>query len=81
MTPNSVPRLGGNGWAYIEEARDTNWVSSAGRFVNDLESQLADTRAWVTPHYGDMGLGLVRKLVLRPHPEGWGMDALAFRRG
>ncbi|MBI4298799.1 MAG: hypothetical protein HY666_03470 [Chloroflexi bacterium] len=23
----------------------------------------------------------VRKFPLRPHPEGWGMDAPAFRRG
>ena len=32
--PNAVPHLGGNEWKYVKECLDTNWVSSAGPFVD-----------------------------------------------
>jgi len=39
--PLSVPELRGNEWAYVKECLDTNWVSSAGPFVNRLEKLVA----------------------------------------
>jgi perosamine synthetase len=39
--PLSVPEIGGNEWKYIKECLDTNWVSSAGSFVDRFEESLA----------------------------------------
>jgi len=39
--PLSVPQLRGNEWKYVKECLDTNWVSSAGPFVNRFEETLA----------------------------------------
>ena len=48
MIPNAVPHLGGNEWKYLKECLDTNWVSSAGPFVERFEREVA---AWVgVPH-------------------------------
>ena len=41
VIPNAVPRLGGNEWKYVKECLDTNWVSSAGAFVERFERELA----------------------------------------
>ena len=40
--PLSVPELSGNEWKYVKECLDTNWVSSAGPFVNRFEQSLAE---------------------------------------
>jgi perosamine synthetase len=42
FVPLSVPRLGGNEWAYVKECLDTNWVSSVGPFVDRFERMVAD---------------------------------------
>jgi perosamine synthetase len=39
--PNAVPHLAGNEWAYLKECLDTNWVSSAGPFVDRFEREVA----------------------------------------
>jgi perosamine synthetase len=39
--PNAVPYLGGNEWKYVKECLDTNWVSSAGSFVERFERETA----------------------------------------
>jgi perosamine synthetase len=39
--PNAVPHLGGNEWKYLKECLDTNWVSSAGPFVDRFEREVA----------------------------------------
>jgi len=39
--PLCVPEIRGNEWKYIKECLDTNWVSSAGSFVNRFERELA----------------------------------------
>jgi len=39
--PLSVPCLRGNEWAYVKECLDTNWVSSAGAFVERFECMAA----------------------------------------
>jgi len=36
------PWLAGNEWAYIKETLDTNWISSAGPFVERFEQACAD---------------------------------------
>ena len=41
MIPNAVPHLGGNEWKYLKECLDTNWVSSAGPFVERFEREVA----------------------------------------
>ena len=42
MIPLSVPEIGGNEWEYIKECLDTNWVSSAGSFVDRFEDMVAE---------------------------------------
>lgn len=37
----SIPRLNGNEWLYLKECLDTNWVSSAGPFVDRFEEEVA----------------------------------------
>ena len=39
--PNAVPHLAGNEWRYLKECLDTNWVSSAGPFVERFEREIA----------------------------------------
>jgi len=40
--PLAVPEIRGNEWEYIKECLDTNWVSSAGTFVDRFEAILAE---------------------------------------
>lgn len=35
------PEFAGNEWAYTKECIDSGWVSSAGKFVDEFESRLA----------------------------------------
>ena len=39
--PLSVPSLRGNEWKYIKECLDTEWVSSAGKYVEQFEKNIA----------------------------------------
>ena len=41
VIPLCVPEIRGNEWAYIQECLDTNWVSSAGSFVDRFEEAMA----------------------------------------
>lgn len=41
MIPLCVPKIRGNEWKYIKECLDTNWVSSAGAFVDRFENEFA----------------------------------------
>ena len=36
------PQFAGNEWEYVKETLDTGWVSSAGKYVERFERQLAD---------------------------------------
>ncbi len=47
--PLSIPEIRGNAWLYVRECLDTNWVSSAGRFVDRFEAVVA---ARVGARYG-----------------------------
>lgn len=40
--PLSTPEIRGNEWKYVKECLDTNWVSSAGPFVDRFESDVAN---------------------------------------
>ena len=42
MISLSVPSINGNEWKYIKECLDTNWVSSAGKFVDLFEDKIAE---------------------------------------
>jgi perosamine synthetase len=42
VIPLSVPVMRGNEWAYVKECLDTNWVSSAGPFVDRFERLIAE---------------------------------------
>ena len=37
----SIPDLRGNEWKYLKECLDTNWITSVGHFLDDLEKSLA----------------------------------------
>ena len=39
--PLSLPSLKGNEWKYIKECLDTEWVSSAGKYVDLFEEKIA----------------------------------------
>ena len=41
MIPLSAPNIGGNSWKYIKECLDTEWVSSAGKYVDKFEEKIA----------------------------------------
>lgn len=38
----SVPEISGNEWKYIKECLDTNWVSSAGKYVDKFEKEICN---------------------------------------
>ncbi len=39
MIPLNIPQISGNEWKYIKECLDTNWVSSAGGYVDMFEEK------------------------------------------
>lgn len=49
MIPLSVPHLNGNEWKYVKDCLDTGWISSAGSYVNQFETMVAD---YVGAKYG-----------------------------
>lgn len=42
MIPLCVPEINGNEWRYIKDCLDTNWVSSAGSYVNSFEDRFSE---------------------------------------
>ena len=40
--PLSVPNISGNEWQYVKECLDTEWVSSAGKYVDLFEKKIAE---------------------------------------
>jgi perosamine synthetase len=42
MIPLSVPCMGGNEWKYVKECLDTEWVSTAGKYVDQFETDFRD---------------------------------------
>ena len=40
--PLSVPSIQGNEWKYIKECLDTEWVSSAGKYVDHFEQKICE---------------------------------------
>jgi perosamine synthetase len=42
MIPLSTPNLQGNEWKYVKECLDTQWVSSAGKYVDLFEEKIAE---------------------------------------
>ncbi|MGC9364399.1 MAG: LegC family aminotransferase [Fidelibacterota bacterium] len=40
MIPLSVPTIRGNEWRYVKECIDTEWVSSAGKYVDRFEEDI-----------------------------------------
>jgi len=40
--PLSVPSIKGNEWKYVKECLDTEWVSSAGKFVDRFEAGICE---------------------------------------
>ena len=41
MIPLSIPHIGGNEWKYVKECLDTGWVSMAGKYVTQFETDVA----------------------------------------
>ena len=41
IIPLSAPCINGNEWRYIKECLDTEWVSTAGKYVNLFEQMIA----------------------------------------
>ena len=66
MIPLSIPTIQGNEWKYIKECLDTNWVSSAGKYVDTFENNIADyvkAKYAVAVVNGTAGLQLALRLV------------------
>ena len=38
--PLSVPVVNGNEWQYVKECLDTEWISSAGKYVEKFEEEI-----------------------------------------
>ncbi|MBI2789641.1 MAG: LegC family aminotransferase [Elusimicrobia bacterium] len=60
------PKFAGNEWAYVKECLDTGWVSSAGKFVDRFEAELArrsGTKHAVAVVNGTAALDLALKLL------------------
>ena len=43
--PLSVPSFNGNEWKYVKECIDTEWVSSAGKYVEIFEKMSTYTKS------------------------------------
>lgn len=60
------PVFAGNEWAYVKECLDTGWVSSAGKFVDRFEAELArraGTKHAVAAVNGTAALDLALKIL------------------
>lgn len=42
IIPVCEPTLGGNEMKYVQQAIETNWISSAGRFIREFEARFAE---------------------------------------
>lgn len=42
IIPVCEPMLGGNEMKYVQQAIETNWISSAGRFIREFEARFAE---------------------------------------
>ena len=42
LIPLSIPNIKGNEWKYVKECLDTDWVSSAGKYVDLLEKKITE---------------------------------------
>ena len=40
--PLSVPSINGNEWKYVKECLDSEWLSSAGKYVDLFENKIAE---------------------------------------
>lgn len=66
MIPLSVPKIKGNEWKYIKECLDTNWVSSAGSYVDKFErdfSSYLNIKRSITTSNGTTALFLALKIL------------------
>ena len=73
MIPLCAPSLRGSEWAYVKECLDTQWVSSAGRFVDRFEqecSRYVDSRFGVACSSGTAALTVALRIAgVRPGDE------------
>ena len=66
MIPLCVPEIRGNEWKYIKECLDTNWVSSAGSFVDRFEKEFSrhlNAKKAITTSNGTTALFLALKVL------------------
>lgn len=73
MIPLCIPEIRGNEWRYIKECLDTNWVSSAGKYVDLFEDKFKEyvgTRKAVATVNGTSAIHLaLRVLNIGPEDE------------
>lgn len=66
MIPLCVPEVRGNEWKYIKDCLDTNWVSSAGSYVDKFErdfSNYLSVKKAITTSNGTTALFLALKIL------------------
>lgn len=66
MIPLCIPEIKGNEWKYIKDCLDTNWVSSAGSYVDKFENDFAkyiDSNAAVVTMNGTAALELALRTL------------------
>lgn len=66
MIPLCIPEIRGNEWKYVKECLDTNWVSSAGKYVNIFEerfSSFVKTKRAVVTVNGTSALELALRVL------------------
>ena len=65
MIALSFPHLAGNEWKYVKDCLDTGWISSAGSYVTDFETSVADfsqTKFGIACVNGSAGLHVAMQL-------------------
>ena len=81
MIPLCVPEIRGNEWKYIKECLDTNWVSSAGSYVDKFEkdfSNFLNVKKAVVLSNGTSALFLALKILDIKEGDGVIVPSLTF---
>jgi len=66
VIPLSVPHISGNEWKYLKECLDTEWVSSAGKYVEKFENDIckfSGSKYAIACMNGTVALHIALKLI------------------
>ena len=88
--PVAIPDLSGNEKKYVNDALDTNWISSAGKYVNSFENHFSDylginhtitvSNGTVALHLALVALGIKKddEVIVSNHNGAYGPFAIEY---